>query len=79
MTEFDLGNDFLNVTLLSTFVTVIGCGYMLGYWVGVKIGGSYLFRRKTLFLQEEIFVSVEEFFDKYGTKPLCLLDFLPEV
>jgi hypothetical protein len=24
MTEFDLGNDFLNVTLLSTFVTTYG-------------------------------------------------------
>lgn len=78
MQEFSLGNDFLNVTLLATFVTIMGIiGNMVGYWFGIKSGG-YLFRKEdTFFFKKKYLYQSKDFFDKYGTKAIVFARFLP--
>ena len=40
--QITLGNDFANVVLLASLVSIAGIlGNMIGYWFGVK-GGTYL-------------------------------------
>lgn len=78
MQDFNLGNDFLNVTLLATFVTIMGIvGNMVGYWFGVKSGG-YLFKKEdTFFFKKKYLYQSKDFFDKYGTKAIVFARFLP--
>lgn len=76
--DFNLGNDFLNVTLLATFVTLMGIvGNMVGYWFGEK-SGSYLFKKEdTFFFKKKYLYQSKDFFDKYGTKAIVFARFLP--
>lgn len=78
MQDFNLGSDFLNVTLLATCVSVMGIvGNMVGYWFGQKSGG-YLFRKEdNFFFKKKYLYQSKDFFDKYGTKAIVFARFLP--
>ncbi|WP_395054481.1 DedA family protein [Flavobacterium sp.] len=78
MKEVSLGNDFLNVVLLASLVSIMGIvGNMVGYWFGSK-SGSYLFKKEDgFFFKKKYIYQSKEFFDKYGTKAIVFARFLP--
>lgn len=78
MQQISLGNDFANVILLSTLVSVAGVfGNMVGYWFGVK-GGTYLYNKEdTFWFKEKYLLQSRDFFDKYGGKAIIFARFLP--
>jgi len=80
MTHTSTGNDFLNVTILATFIALAGIvGNMVGYWFGKK-SGSYLFKKEDNFLfKKKYLYQSKEFFDKYGDKAIVFARFLPIV
>lgn len=80
MKEFSLGNDFLNVTLLASVISVMGIiGNTTGYWVGVK-SGNYLFKKEdNFFFKKKYLYQSKDFFDKYGNKAVVFARFLPIV
>jgi membrane-associated protein len=80
MTHISTGNDFMNVTLLATFIALAGIvGNMVGYWFGKK-SGSYLFKKEDNFLfKKKYLYQSKEFFDKYGDKAIVFARFLPIV
>lgn len=80
MSDFSLGNDFLNVTVLATMVAVMGVlGNMIGYWFGKK-SGTYLFKREdSFFFKKKYLFQSKDFFDKYGNSAVVFARFLPIV
>ena len=78
MRQVSVGNDFANVILLSSMVSLAGiCGNMVGYWFGVK-GGSYLYNKEdTFWFKEKYLLQSRDFFDKYGGKAIIFARFLP--
>jgi len=76
--QISLGNDFINVVLLSSLVSLAGVfGNMVGYWFGVK-GGTYLYNKKdTFWFKEKYLLQSRDFFDKYGGKAIIFARFLP--
>jgi membrane-associated protein len=80
MRQFSLGNDFLNVTVLSLLIAVMGItGNMFGYWFGSK-SGTYLYNRKDNYLfKKKYLYDAKEFFDKYGSKAIIFARFIPIV
>ena len=80
MKDFSLGNDFLNVTLLASVISVMGIiGNTTGYWVGVK-SGNYLFKKEdNFFFKKKYLYQSKDFFDKYGNKAVVFARFLPIV
>lgn len=80
MKDFSLGNDFLNVTLLASVISVMGIiGNTTGYWVGVK-SGNYLYKKEdNFFFKKKYLYQSKDFFDKYGNKAVVFARFLPIV
>jgi membrane-associated protein len=78
MRQISVGNDFVNLVLLSSLVTVAGVvGNMVGYWFGVK-GGTYLYNKEdTFWFKEKYLLQSRDFFDKYGGKAVIFARFLP--
>jgi len=78
MRQISVGNDFANVILLSSLVSVAGVlGNMVGYWFGVK-GGTYLYNKEdTFWFKEKYLLQSRDFFDKYGGKAIIFARFLP--
>jgi len=78
MRQISVGNDFANVILLSSLVSVAGIfGNMVGYWFGVK-GGTYLYNKEdTFWFKEKYLLQSRDFFDKYGGKAIIFARFLP--
>ena len=78
MRQISLGNDFANVVLLSSLVSLAGIfGNMVGYWFGVK-GGTYLYNKEdTFWFKEKYLLQSRDFFDKYGGKAIVFARFLP--
>ena len=78
ISEFSLGNDFLNVCLLASLVSGMGIiGNMFGYWFGSK-SGKYLFKKEdNFFFKKKYLYQSKDFFDKYGTKAIVFARFLP--
>ncbi len=76
--QISVGNDFANVVLLSTLVSVAGIfGNLMGYWFGVK-GGIYLYKKQdTFWFKEKYLLQAKDFFDKYGGKAIIFARFLP--
>ena len=76
--QISLGNDFINVTILSALVSLAGVfGNMVGYWFGVK-GGTYLYNKEdTFWFKEKYLLQSRDFFDKYGGKAIIFARFLP--
>ena len=78
MQQISLGNDFLNIVVLSSLVTLAGIlGNMVGYWFGVK-GGIYLYNKEdTFWFKEKYLLQSKDFFEKYGGKAIIFARFLP--
>lgn len=78
--EFSTGSDFINVTLLSAMVSLMGIiGNSFGYWFGKK-SGNYLFRKQdNFFFKKKYLYQSKDFFDKYGSKAVVFARFLPIV
>lgn len=78
MRQISVGNDFANVVLLASLVSVAGIfGNMIGYWFGVK-GGTYLYKKQdTFWFKEKYLLQARDFFDKYGGKAIIFARFLP--
>ena len=78
MQQISLGNDFLNIVVLSSLVTLAGIlGNMVGYWFGVK-GGTYLYNKEdTFWFKEKYLLQSKDFFEKYGGKAIVFARFLP--
>jgi membrane-associated protein len=76
--QISVGNDFANVMILSSLVSVAGIlGNMVGYWFGVK-GGAYLYKKEdTFWFKEKYLLKSRDFFDKYGGKAIIFARFLP--
>ena len=76
--QISLGNDFLNIVVLSSLVTFAGIlGNMVGYWFGVK-GGTYLYNKEdTFWFKEKYLLQSKDFFEKYGGKAIVFARFLP--
>lgn len=77
-TIMPMENDFLNVTLLSTFVALSGIvGNTFGYWFGAK-SGSYLYNKKDSFwFKKKYLIQSHEFFEKHGGRAIIFARFLP--
>lgn len=73
-----VGNEFANVFLLASLVSLAGIlGNMVGYWFGVK-GGTYLYNKEdTFWFKEKYLLQSRDFFDKYGGKAIVFARFLP--
>jgi membrane-associated protein len=80
MQQVSLGNDFINVFVLSTLVAVSGIfGNLFGYWFGAK-SGTYLFKREDNFLfKKKYLYDAKDFFEKYGNKAVIFARFIPIV
>jgi membrane-associated protein len=80
MRQFSFGNDFLNVTVLSLLIALMGItGNMFGYWFGSK-SGTYLYNRKDNYLfKKKYLYDAKEFFDRYGSKAIIFARFIPIV
>jgi membrane-associated protein len=78
MKEISTGNDFLNVALLCSLVSLMGIfGNMIGYWFGKK-GGTYLYKREdSFFFKKKYLYQSQDFFEKYGSKAIVFARFLP--
>jgi len=78
MQQISVGNNFANVVLLSSLVSLAGIfGNMVGYWFGVK-GGTYLYNKEdTFWFKEKYLLQSRDFFDKYGGKAIVFARFLP--
>lgn len=78
MKEISTGNDFLNVSLLCSLVSLMGIfGNMIGYWFGKK-GGTYLYKREdSFFFKKKYLYQSQDFFEKYGSKAIVFARFLP--
>src|SRR3970282_2692931 len=78
MRQISVGNDFSNVVVLSSLVSLAGVfGNMVGYWFGVK-GGTYLYNKEdTFWFKEKYLLQSRDFFDKYGGKAIIFARFLP--
>lgn len=78
MQQISIGNDFANVFLLASLVSVAGIiGNTVGYWFGVK-GGTYLYKKEdTFWFKEKYLLQARDFFDKYGGKAIIFARFLP--
>jgi len=78
MQQISLGNDFLNIVVLSSLVSLAGIlGNMVGYWFGVK-GGTYLYNKEdTFWFKEKYLLQSKDFFEKYGGKAIVFARFLP--
>jgi len=76
--QITVGNDFVNVVLLSSLVSVAGVfGNMVGYWFGVK-GGTYLYKKEdTFWFKEKYLLQSRDFFEKYGGKAIVFARFIP--
>lgn len=76
--QISVGNDFINVILLSSLVSLAGVfGNMVGYWFGVK-GGTYLYNKEdTFWFKEKYLLQSRDFFEKYGGKAIVFARFLP--
>jgi membrane-associated protein len=76
--QISVGNDFINVVLLSSLVSLAGVlGNMVGYWFGVK-GGTYLYNKEdTFWFKEKYLLQSRDFFEKYGGKAIVFARFLP--
>ena len=76
--QISMGNDFVNVVLLSALVSLAGIfGNMVGYWFGVK-GGTYLYNKEdTFWFKEKYLLQSRDFFEKYGGKAIIFARFLP--
>jgi membrane-associated protein len=78
MQQISLGNDFLNIVVLSSLVSLAGIlGNMVGYWFGVK-GGTYLYNKEdTFWFKEKYLLQSKDFFEKFGGKAIIFARFLP--
>jgi membrane-associated protein len=78
MQQISLGNDFLNIVVLSSLVSLAGIlGNMVGYWFGVK-GGTYLYNKEdTFWFKEKYLLQSKGFFEKFGGKAIIFARFLP--
>lgn len=76
--QISVGNDFANVVLLASLVSLAGIfGNMVGYWFGVK-GGTYLYNKEdTFWFKEKYLLQARDFFEKYGGKAIIFARFLP--
>jgi len=76
--QISMGNEFANLVLLSSLVSVAGIfGNMVGYWFGVK-GGTYLYKKEdTFWFKEKYLLQARDFFEKYGGKAIIFARFLP--
>jgi membrane-associated protein len=76
--QVSLGNDFINLVLLSSLVSLAGVfGNMVGYWFGVK-GGTYLYNKEdTFWFKEKYLLQSKDFFEKYGGKAIVYARFMP--
>jgi membrane-associated protein len=76
--QISVGNDFANVVLLASLVSLAGVlGNMVGYWFGVK-GGTYLYNKEdTFWFKEKYLLQSRDFFEKYGGKAIVFARFLP--
>jgi membrane-associated protein len=76
--QIALGNDFVNLVVLSSLVSVAGVlGNMVGYWFGVK-GGTYLYNKEdTFWFKEKYLLQSRDFFEKYGGKAIVYARFMP--
>nr|WP_315149562.1 DedA family protein [uncultured Flavobacterium sp.] len=76
--QISVGNEFVNVVLLSGLVSVAGIiGNSVGYWFGVK-GGTYLYNKQdTFWFKEKYLLQSRDFFEKYGGKAIVFARFLP--
>lgn len=76
--QISVGNDFANVILLSSLVSLAGVlGNMVGYWFGVK-GGTYLYNKEdTFWFKEKYLLQSRDFFEKYGGKAIVFARFIP--
>ena len=76
--QISFSNDFVNLVLLSSLVSLAGVlGNMVGYWFGVK-GGTYLYNKEdTFWFKEKYLLQSRDFFEKYGGKAIIFARFLP--
>jgi membrane-associated protein len=76
--QISLGNEFSNVILLASLVSLMGIlGNTVGYWFGVK-GGVYLYKKKDSFwFKEKYLLQARDFFDKHGGKAIIFARFFP--
>ncbi|MDD5149698.1 MAG: DedA family protein [Flavobacterium sp.] len=76
--QISVGNDFFNLVILSSLVSLVGIfGNMVGYWFGVK-GGTYLYNKEdTFWFKEKYLLQSRDFFEKYGGKAIIFARFLP--
>jgi membrane-associated protein len=76
--QIAIGNEFANVVLLASLVSIAGIfGNMVGYWFGVK-GGTYLYNKEdTFWFKEKYLLQSRDFFEKYGGKAIVFARFLP--
>lgn len=75
-----LDSDFMNVTVLSTFVAVAGIiGNIFGYWFGSK-SGYYLYNKEDSFWFKKKYLSQSRvFFERHGGRAIIFARFLPIV
>lgn len=79
-TFFPMGNEFLDVMVLSILVAIAGIiGNTFGYWFGAK-SGTYLYNKKdTFWFKKKYLIQSHEFFEKHGGRAIIFARFIPVI
>lgn len=70
----------INVYLLILFVLIASIlGYAMGYYTGLKLSGSWIFREEKFLFRKRFMMRTAAFFRKYGLVSFILARFIPLV
>ena len=74
----DMGNNFLDVFMLSSLVAVAGIlGNMVGFWFGKKSGPMLYKRKDSFFFKQKYLQKAHDFYEEKGGFTIVIARFLP--
>lgn len=77
---YDTNNDFLNLLLIISLVTIAGVlGNATGYWFGKKVGPTMYGWKNNLLFKQKYLLQAHDFYEKHGGGAIVFARFLPIV
>ncbi len=74
----DMGNNFLDVFMLSSLVAVAGIlGNMVGFWFGKKSGPMLYKKKDSFFFKQKYLQKAHDFYEEKGGFTIVIARFLP--
>lgn len=77
---YDWNNDFLNLLMIVTLVTISGIlGNIVGYWFGKKSGPALYNRKDSFFFKQKYLRQASDFYEESGGFTIIVARFVPFV